>query len=381
MKIHAMDKDYSLKILFFGAEQSTYQLIQSLLLTMQDTHYTFHQNADADAALDHIQSGLYDLCLVDIPSDDDPTPWHFLERTQTLTSSIPIILLANSVDRTLDLRAIQMGAADFLVKPLTSADKLDRAIQYSVERSRFMNELKKHLDELSVVEALKTDMIRIAAHDLRGPIATILMSVELLWRLESEEAKQKHLQRIWDAARRMQRITSEILSLEHLYELQQSAPTTFDLREIVRDAYKTYQDDCANKALDYRLQLTDKPLPVRGFISQLQEAIQNLIENAIQYTPKGKYIVVRLASDDSWVLFEVEDQGIGVPEDEQKNLFQPFFRTATAQKVYSSGMGLGLYLVKRIITRNNGDIIFRSAPDKGSTFGFRLPIAVLNEVV
>lgn len=376
-----MKKEYTLKILLFGAEANTHHMIQSLLNAIPDTTYILDASDDADTALNQLENNVYDLCLVDIVHDDDPSGWHFLERVQSLPTKLPIILLANEIDRTLDLAAIQLGATDFLVKPFLSAEKLDRAIQYGVERARFMSEINKRFDDLSAVEALKTDMIRIAAHDLRNPIATILLSVEMLLRVESKEAQEKHLQRIWDAAQRMQYITTEILSLEYIQELQKGMLATFDLREIVKNAYRQYEDICASKAINYRLEVTNKPIQVRGFVGQLQEAIRNFIENAIQYTPQGKHINVRLTDDEQWVSFTVEDEGIGVPEEEKKQLFKPFFRCSNAPAMHRDGMGLGLYLVKRIITRNNGELIFNSALNKGSVFGFRLPIDTLNEVM
>jgi signal transduction histidine kinase len=99
----------------------------------------------------------------------------------------------------------------------------------------------------------------------------------------------------------------------------------------------------------------------------------NLIDNAIHYTPKGE-VKVYLESNDKNVTFKVVDNGIGVPEDQKRKLFQKFSRGENAKKERPSGSGVGLYLVKKVIEDQGGSVIFESQEDKGSTFGFHLPI-------
>ena len=98
----------------------------------------------------------------------------------------------------------------------------------------------------------------------------------------------------------------------------------------------------------------------------------NFIDNAIYYTPHGK-IEVKLYEEGSNVFFEVKDNGIGVPKEQQKHLFTKFYRAENARSARPDGTGLGLFMAKKVIDEHHGEVIFHSEEGKGSTFGFRLP--------
>lgn len=113
---------------------------------------------------------------------------------------------------------------------------------------------------------------------------------------------------------------------------------------------------------------------VKGFEIELQQAIANLIGNSIKYTPVGGFIDISLQAQEAHARFQVTDSGYGIPIEQQRNLFQPFFRVQVDETQSIKGTGLGLYLVKKVIERNSGEVIFQSEYGKGSTFGFVLPL-------
>jgi signal transduction histidine kinase len=121
-----------------------------------------------------------------------------------------------------------------------------------------------------------------------------------------------------------------------------------------------------------------KPVPImRLDLDKTRQVIMNLVDNAIHYSAPpsgGGKVVVSLAEDGSDIVFKVVDNGIGVPEAQQKKLFKKFFRAANAQNTRPDGTGLGLYLVKRVVEDQGGEVVFESKEGKGSTFGFRIPI-------
>jgi signal transduction histidine kinase len=151
-----------------------------------------------------------------------------------------------------------------------------------------------------------------------------------------------------------------------------------NLREIVDKAYQDHQEFARIKGQNYTVHLPEASVIVAGDAPQLKEAVDNLVSNAIKYTPDEGQVVVRLIQGAGFASIEVEDHGYGIPEEMQEHLFQPFYRARTEETRDIDGTGLGLHLVKNIIERHNGDMIFRSVYGKGSTFGFRLP--VLNEI-
>ena len=104
--------------------------------------------------------------------------------------------------------------------------------------------------------------------------------------------------------------------------------------------------------------------------TKIRQVIMNFIDNAIYYTPKGGHIKVGLKETEDTVEYTVTDDGIGVPKDEQPHMFSKFYRAGNAKKARPDGTGLGLFMAKKVIIAQNGAVIFKSEPGKGSTFGF-----------
>jgi signal transduction histidine kinase len=149
----------------------------------------------------------------------------------------------------------------------------------------------------------------------------------------------------------------------------------FDLRELVESVYQDFKSQAHEKHLTYRLEVPEEALPILGDKIFLRETVSNLISNAVKYTPGGGSIRVRTRLNQAEVLFEVEDTGYGIPEDQQRDLFKPFSRVKLPETREIKGTGLGLHLVKGIVERHNGKMIFKSVYGKGSTFGFTIPAA------
>lgn len=255
---------------------------------------------------------------------------------------------------------------------------IDNAQLYE-SRQKQLIELTNLYEKISRLEQLKTDMIRLTAHDLRNPLTAILMKTYLLRKtLENQatEKQQGYINAIDETVGKMQALISDFLSVERIEELTQSVfnEETVDLCDLVRNAFANLHTQADEKSQDYRLFAPEAALMVRGGKAELQQVIVNIIENAIKYTPNSGTIEISLQHTDNLVRFEVVDTGFGIPLDQQGKLFQPFFRAQTDETKSIEGTGLGLYLVKKIIERNKGQMIFRSAYGQGSTFGFELPI-------
>jgi PAS domain S-box-containing protein len=262
---------------------------------------------------------------------------------------------------------------------------LSARIASALDNARLYQMLENQLDELqdlylqvSDLEQLKTQMIRIAAHDLRNPLGVVSGYLQMLgWEFESTNNARGlgYLKTLNEAVGRMEKITQEILTLEKLNANAQGLMNELiDLHQIVSVEYEAFKTQASEKALDYQLEAVATPVMVRGEPALLRETVSNLISNAIKYTPEKGRITLRLWTADSRAYFEVEDTGYGVPEDQQEKLFQPFSRIVVKETKAIKGIGLGLHLVKNIIERHKGEMYFRSAYGKGSTFGFWLPL-------
>jgi PAS domain S-box-containing protein len=255
---------------------------------------------------------------------------------------------------------------------------IDNAQLYETSQRQLV-ELQILYEKVSKLEQLKTDMIRLAAHDLRNPLSNILTKTYLLRKtLENQlsEKQQNYVDSIDDAVGRMQTMINDFLSVERI-EITTEAEeggNKVDLQNLAHNVFASYRGQARKKSLVYHLSSPRTPLWVKGFEAELQQVISNLIGNAIKYTPEGGSVEVSLVTQNLVARFEVIDSGYGIPLDQQDKLFQPFFRAKMDETKSIDGTGLGLYLVKKFIERNGGEIIFDSEPGKGSTFGFALPI-------
>jgi signal transduction histidine kinase len=244
-----------------------------------------------------------------------------------------------------------------------------------------LEEMRQLYNRVSNLEQLKTDMIRIASHDMRNPITSLMGFVELLKAdaaaLPDSDRLLESIGFIETSARRVQKIAADILSLERIEETaSQTHFFPIDLREMIHRAVTDHLPQTRLLQRHLRADLPDGPVWVEADPVQLGEALANLISNALKYTREEGNVVVRLWSEDANAFFEVEDDGYGIREEHQARLFQPFYRARTSDTASIEGTGLGLHLVKNIVERHNGVMRFKSVYGQGSTFGFALPLAV-----
>jgi PAS domain S-box-containing protein len=240
-----------------------------------------------------------------------------------------------------------------------------------------VTELERLNQELRDTERLKTDMLRIANHDLKNPLGIVRGYVSI-FEVDQHLLPPEYadfIESMRNSLDRMETIMDDFLTVEAFkVRAAQAEMATVDLRPLVQKALKEYSEQAADQQKNLTATLPeDEALFVIGDDPQLYEAITNLISNALKYTPTGGTVHVSLQADDAGdVVFKVEDNGYGIPGERQANLFNPFFRSRTQETVTIEGTGLGLHLVKNIIERHKGEIIFHSVYREGSTFGFRL---------
>ncbi len=258
------------------------------------------------------------------------------------------------------------------------ATAVDNARLYAVSQQQ-LAELQELYTQVSKLEQLKTDMIRIASHDLRNPVGIIngyvqLLEVDLAERVEPEA--MEFLAQIRSSTERMNEIATNILSLERI---QQAAREEYkdpvDLVAMVKRVVEKHEQEA--KMCGLRLEVAAdliEAVRVAGDDQQLYEAITNYVTNAIKYTPSGGVIQVAAYVHDDRARVEVRDTGYGIPAELQERLFEPFFRAERDATEHIDGVGLGLHLVKNIVERHQGAIFFDSVVDQGSTFGFELPL-------
>lgn len=236
----------------------------------------------------------------------------------------------------------------------------------------------KLYEEVRELENLKSEMIRMASHDLRNPLGNVMGYLEVLVsQLGSQlnRDQQEFVTNIRRSATSMKSLIDDLLTLEKVESERQSSWVQLDLGQLVQDTYEVQLASAALKFQELLLERDPQPMMVYGSSTQLRQAVSNLINNAIKYTPDAGRIVVRLHQQGDQLHFEVEDDGYGIASERQARLFQRFYRAKQPGTDHIPGTGLGLSLVKMVVNRHGGEVWVRSEVDKGSTFGFWLPDA------
>lgn len=237
-------------------------------------------------------------------------------------------------------------------------------------------ELQMLYAKLSELEHLKTDMIRLAAHDLRNPLSVLMSYIQLLEQDQDKFEPQYHsyFKTMANVINRIYNIINEILSLERIEQIAiQQKQEPIQLATLIQDAIVECDHQIQSKNQKVLIDIDESVEPILGDRAQIHEAIINLLSNAVKYTPTSGKIIIHLDQQQDDAVLTITDTGIGIPEDQQPHLFKPFFRLQDPTNPQIEGTGLGLSLVRNIIERHRGEIIFKSKYGEGSTFGFKLP--------
>jgi two-component system, OmpR family, sensor histidine kinase CiaH len=215
-------------------------------------------------------------------------------------------------------------------------------------------------------------------HELKTPIAIAKLNLETLLKYSlSEEKKQKMLQATLQETNRLNTLASNILVSSQLeggrYRI---AKEELDLSDLV----KTAVNDFKNRFPDRSWQCEIEPeIDINGDSLLLQILVNNLIENAIKYSPKEGSITCKLTQKNKTILFQVLDEGAGIPDDEKKRVFEKFYRIGNETTRTTKGTGLGLYLCKKIVEDHNGHIKVADNLNRGSNFMVSFTVKHIHE--
>ncbi len=225
----------------------------------------------------------------------------------------------------------------------------------------------------------RTEFMLEVAHNLRAPLAAALSIVDLLtadYLGELSDKQRRHLMRLETRLRGLHGTIGELLAIARTRDRSREiADVVVDLEALARHTEETFAREAAGDGLELRV-LRDGDLPQiasgRGLLEQLME---NLVSNAIKYTPEGGSVEVKLErADPESIRITVTDTGIGIPKDEQSQLFREFFRATNARQRTRLGTGLGLVLVKQTVERHCGTLDIESAEGEGTTITVTLPL-------
>jgi signal transduction histidine kinase len=190
--------------------------------------------------------------------------------------------------------------------------------------------------------------------------------------LEGQQALA--VRRIDTNSKRLLSLIDELLTLARVHEGRAETTVGLDLREIARTAYDVVAPSWSQRELDTRIHLPELEVPVTGNRELLERVLVNLLGNAAKFTPDGGAVTLSVAVEGGEAVVTVRDTGIGIPADEQQQLFTRFFRSSLAQRHAIQGSGLGLSIAHAIVEEHGGSMRVESAPDHGTAFHVLLPL-------
>ncbi len=271
------------------------------------------------------------------------------------------------------LGAIVLVRLAGLVRAVERAGRSERLARREAEQAQQL--LAYQNQQLVELDRLKDEFVSSISHELRTPLTSISGYVELLLEQEESDEKRGHLSIVERNSDRLLALVSDLLFAARLqYGRLELERRPVDLHEVVLQSVDSARPRAAAASVELRVDANPVPV-IQGEPDRLAQLLDNLVSNAIKFTPGGGHVSVTLGAENGTVCIEVSDSGIGITEAERKRLFERFFRTQSALEAQIQGTGLGLYISKAIVEAHGGRIGVDSEPGAGTTFVVELPVA------
>jgi signal transduction histidine kinase len=286
--------------------------------------------------------------------------------TGSTVDAVPIALGAGVLS---GLVLLRLTGVIHAVDRLRVTERLARAEAETAQRL-----LTEQNERLREADRLKDEFVALISHDLRTPLTSITGYTELALEAELADDVRGYLDVVARNSARLLALVNDLLFVARLQAGELSLePHDVDLAEVVRETVQALEPRAAAKAIDLTCVLDSVPV-VRADRGRLQQLLDNLVSNALKFTPDGGSVYVSLGRKNDAVLLEVADTGIGIATDDQRRLFQRFFRAENAVERQLPGTGLGLYISRAIAEAHEGSLTVRSEFGRGSTFRLELPL-------
>ncbi len=348
-----------------------------------------------------------DLIISDVmmPRSSGDEMLRALRKTPGL-EDVPVIMLTARAEEPLRVTLLREGAQDYLVKPFSleelrsragnllamkrARDVLQRELatrhrdveQLATDLAARKRELQAALETARVARedaeraaTVKSDFLDMVSHELKTPIATILMQLDALGRLPQDGLSPRHkaaFGRLSTSGARLSQMVTQLLDFSRLEDGKLPiAQVPVNLHELAGAIIEDLESQATAKGIAVRLE-GEPGSSIASDPRLLRIALTNLVENAIKFTNQGE-VVVRVSADAREARLVVADTGIGIPEDKLTIIFEPFEQLEPTYSKSAPGVGLGLSIVRKILDALGGSVSVRSTPGEGSTFTISLP--------
>jgi two-component system phosphate regulon sensor histidine kinase PhoR len=228
------------------------------------------------------------------------------------------------------------------------------------------------------LERIRQDFVANVSHELKTPLAAIKATVETLLdgAIDDPDHNVQFLTRVHENAERLHLLVQDLLTLSRIESGEEHIePVPLVVAPLIQSCISRQEDRAKAKNLTLRQEPPEEPVTAMADEEALAQILDNLVDNAIKYTPPGGTITLRWFPSEDWVVIQVEDTGVGIPEKDLGRIFERFYRVDKARSRELGGTGLGLSIVKHLVQALGGSVQATSQLGAGSTFTVRLPLA------
>lgn len=364
------------RILLIDDDEDDYINIRYLLKEVPSSNYILTWKPTYETGIKAIREQNFDACLLDYKLGEK-TGLDLLVEAKKRAYSYPIILLTGLSDRELDLKAMKNGATDYLVKDQLTSPLLERSIRYSIKQASDFDEIKQtkaqilQQDRLASLGLLASSL----AHEIGTPLGIIRSRAELAGKRASENSEVQDNVNV--VITQIDRITKLVNSLLHLARGGKSDfATSIELDIVIQDVLSLLEHEFGRKGINLKKEITPN-CRLKAEAGPLGQVLLNLLINSIHAVEernkngikKLNEVVLKVEDLDSEIKISIIDNGSGISEENQRELFKPFFTT----KDIGHGTGLGLATSYSIIKSWGGTITVYSKVGEGSTFSVIIP--------
>lgn len=350
------------------------RVVGSLLLRHGHEVIASASGADALEKLENIHP---DLILLDVMISG-MTSFELCRqlRENPATRDIPVLFLSSATDKNFVVEALAAGAVDYITKPFHGPELISRVELHASRR--------KTLVQLAKVIREKNQLLEVVAHDLKNPLSGIQFAASIL--NENTELPEKSrvelIRSIQESADRAFEIVSGLLDTRGLEDVKASITNSaISLNEHVEKAVRNFDHHCRRKDITVDFARDVESVLVLGEDRLLVCCIENLVSNAIKFSPPGSKVSVGISRESDMGVFRIEDEGPAILDDEVELLFSKFTRLSARPTGGETSTGLGLHIVHELVTVMGGAVTYEKRESGGARFQIELPLAEASDLV
>lgn len=376
--------DQHVKVLLIEDDEDDYIIIREFLAGIPLRSFDVTWISNYHDSLPLLRNNYHDVCLLDYRLGVN-NGIDLLKEANDSGASIPVIFLTGQGEYSIDLEAMKAGAADYLVKDTLTSSMLERSIRYSIERANAARKLKSAYDEMEDRVRLRTKELKDAnmnlrkasekiksfaysvSHDLKSPASSLIGLTNRLYKYCEDNPDEKYKVYCLQIKKAAEQVYS-LAGLINGFITAKEMPLKLEvipLEEVFNDIATRYSERLSEREI--RMIIPDNLPSITADRMCISRILTNLVENALKYGGDNlSRICVRVDENNSEYIISVEDDGLGLREIDNHDIFQPFIRIDENRKI--EGNGLGLAIVKELVEKLGGNVWYDSVYGKGATF-------------